>query len=60
MADCLAYPLAVGMRELSIREAIETLLENLSVASPPNLEVSSIRMLVELAKIGHRAAITTA
>jgi len=60
LADCLAYPLAVGKRELSIREAIEPLLENLSVASPPLLEVSSIRMLVELAQIGHHAAITTA
>lgn len=59
LATCFAHLVAVGKRELSIREAIEPLLEQANMAVSPMLEVGSIRMLVELALIGRHVSITT-
>jgi DNA-binding transcriptional LysR family regulator len=56
---CFAHPVAVGKRELSIREAIQPLLDGMHSARPPLLEVGSIRILVELALLGHHVAIMT-
>jgi hypothetical protein len=56
LAACFAHPVAVGKRELSIREAIEPLLEKSGLAVSPMLEGGSIRMLVELARIGHHVS----
>jgi DNA-binding transcriptional LysR family regulator len=59
LAACLLHPIAVGKRELSIREAIEPILQESLFPRSPLLEVGSIRMLVELAQIGHHASIMT-
>jgi hypothetical protein len=49
----------VGKRDLSIREAIEPILQDSLSIQYPLLEVGSIRMLVELARIGHHVSIMT-
>lgn len=59
LADCFLHPVAIGRRELSIREAIQPILDQMPNRRPPLLEVGSIRMLVELAAIGHHVAVTT-
>lgn len=59
LADCFAYPVAIGTGELSIRRAIQPILDASASVPPPLLEVGSIRMLVELAQTGHHVSITT-
>lgn len=59
LSACLAHPLAVAKPELSIRQIIEPFLRDSSAALPPLLEADSIRVLVELARIGHHASIMT-
>jgi DNA-binding transcriptional LysR family regulator len=59
LAACLAHPVAVAKPEISIREVIEPFLQRSALARPPLVEVDSIRMLVELAQIGHHASIMT-
>jgi len=59
LGACFAHPVAVGKPELSIREAIQPLLDRMLSARPPLLELGSIRMLVELAQIGHHVAVMT-
>lgn len=60
LAACFAHPVAVGKRDFSIREAIQPILDSPTFFAPPLLEVGSIRMLIELAQIGHHVSITTA
>ncbi|HEV7309684.1 LysR family transcriptional regulator [Ensifer sp.] len=57
--DCFAHPVALGKRDLSIRAAIQPLLDASGSLPPPLLEVTSIRMLVELAQLGHHVSIMT-
>lgn len=59
LADCFAHPVAIGKAGLSIREAIDPLLEELNLLKMPVLEVGSNAMLVELARTGYHVAITT-
>ncbi|WP_448149586.1 LysR family transcriptional regulator [Labrys miyagiensis] len=59
LAACLASNIAVGKPEISIREVIEPFLQRTTTAPPPFVEVDSIRMLVELALIGHHVSIMT-
>lgn len=56
---CLEHPVAVGRRDLAIREAIQPILDALPHVPPPVLEVGSIRMLVELARLGRHLSIVT-
>jgi DNA-binding transcriptional LysR family regulator len=58
-ANCVAHPIAVAKREISIRELIEPFLQGSALGMLPLLEVDSIRILVELAHIGHYASIMT-
>jgi hypothetical protein len=51
--DRLAYPVAVSKPKGSIREVIEPFLQPSGLLRPPEVEVDSIRMLVDLAQIGH-------
>ena len=53
IAACLAYPVAVSKPKGSIREVIEPFLQPSGLLRPPEVEVDSIRMLVDLAQIGH-------
>jgi DNA-binding transcriptional LysR family regulator len=59
LAACFSHPVAIGKRDLSIREAIQPILDASSSVPPPLLEVGSIRMLVELAQLGHHVSIMT-
>jgi DNA-binding transcriptional LysR family regulator len=59
LADCFAHPVALGTSELSIRRAIQPILDASVSARPPLLEVASIRMLVELAQLGHHVSVMT-
>jgi DNA-binding transcriptional LysR family regulator len=59
LSACFRHPVAVGKRDLSIREAIEPILQDSLAIRSPLLEVGSIRMLVELAQIGHHVSIMT-
>jgi hypothetical protein len=59
LAACPSHPLAVGKRDLSIRKAIEPILQESASPRSPLLEVGSTRMLVELAQIGDHASIMT-
>jgi DNA-binding transcriptional LysR family regulator len=59
VSDCLAYPVAVAKPEISIREVIEPFLQRSIHARTPMLEVDSIRLLVELALLGHHVSIMT-
>ncbi len=59
LASCMAHPLAVARPELSIREVIEPFLQRASPFAPPLVEVDSIRMLVELARLGRHVSIMT-
>ena len=59
LSGCLAHPLAVGKQELSVRRAIDALLEQSSTPGQPLLEVGSIQMLIELALLGHHVSIST-
>lgn len=59
LADCFAHPVAIGTGELSIRRAIQPILDASASMPPPLLEVGSIRMLVELAQAGHHVSIMT-
>jgi DNA-binding transcriptional LysR family regulator len=59
LAACLAHNMAVGKPEISIREVIEPFLQRSVMVRPPFVEVDSIRMLVELALIGHHVSIMT-
>jgi DNA-binding transcriptional LysR family regulator len=59
LVDCFAHPVAIGTRELSIRQAIQPHLDASASMRPPLLEVGSIRMLVELAEAGHHVSIMT-
>lgn len=59
LADCFAHPVALGTSELSIRRAIQPILDASVSAQPPLLEVASIRMLVELAQLGHHVSVMT-
>lgn len=49
LSACLSHPIAMGKKELSIREVIEPFLMRSTDGLPPFLEVDSIRILVELA-----------
>jgi DNA-binding transcriptional LysR family regulator len=53
IAACLAYPVAVAKPEGPIREVIEPFLQPSDLLRPAVVEVDSIRMLVDLAQIGH-------
>ncbi|MBS7539036.1 LysR family transcriptional regulator [Ancylobacter lacus] len=59
LATCMAHPLAVARPELSIREVIEPFLRHASPFAPPLVEVDSIRMLVELARLGRHVSVMT-
>ncbi|WP_284316151.1 LysR family transcriptional regulator [Labrys miyagiensis] len=59
LADCLDHNVAVAKPEISFREVIEPFLQRLSLSRLPLVEVDSIRMLVELAQIGHHISIMT-
>ncbi|MFC6446028.1 LysR family transcriptional regulator [Shinella zoogloeoides] len=59
LADCFTHPVAIGTRDLSIRRAIQPILDASPSVPPPLLEVGSIRMLVELAEAGHHVSIMT-
>jgi DNA-binding transcriptional LysR family regulator len=59
LAACLAHNVAVAKPEISFREVIEPFLQRLSLSRLPLVEVDSIRMLVELAQIGHHISIMT-
>ncbi len=59
LAECFAHPVAIGTSELSIRRAIQPILDTSASARPPLLEVASIRMLVELAQLGRHVSIMT-
>ncbi len=59
LAACFAHPVAIGKRDLAIREAIQPILDASSFVPPPLLEVGSIRMLVELAQLGHHVSVMT-
>lgn len=59
LAVCLAHPVAVAKPEISIRAVIEPFLQRSAVIRRPLVEVDSIRMLVELAQIGHHVSIMT-
>jgi DNA-binding transcriptional LysR family regulator len=59
LAKCFSHPVAVGRPELSIREAIQPILDRSFSIRPTLLEVGSIRMLVEFAQIGHHVSIMT-
>lgn len=59
VGDCLTHPIAVAKPEISIREVIEPFLRQAAGRSPPLVEVDSIRMLVELALLGHYVSIMT-
>ncbi|WP_197028217.1 LysR family transcriptional regulator [Bosea sp. 117] len=56
---CLAHPIAVAKPEISIRDVIEPFLTRTGGRAPPLVEVDSIRMLVELALLGHYVSIMT-
>lgn len=58
-ARCLEHPLAIGKPEISIREVVEPFLRASASITPPMVEASSIRFLVELALGGHYASIMT-
>lgn len=59
LAACLPHPLAVGKPEISIRTVIAPFLDQLGPVRRPLVEVDSIRMLVELALLGHYASVMT-
>lgn len=59
LSDCFAHPVAIGTSELSIRRAIQPILDASAAVPPPLLEVGSIRMLVELAQTGHHVSVMT-
>jgi DNA-binding transcriptional LysR family regulator len=59
IAACLDYPVAVAKPEGSIREVIEPFLQPSALLRPPVVEVDSIRMLVDLAQIGHYVVVMT-
>lgn len=59
LADCFTHPVAIGTGELSIRRAIQPILDASASVPPPLLEVGSIRMLVELVLAGHHISIMT-
>ncbi|GLS19431.1 transcriptional regulator [Labrys miyagiensis] len=59
LSACLPYPIALGKKELSIREVIEPFLMRSTNVLPPFLEVDSIRILVDVALQGHHASIMT-
>jgi DNA-binding transcriptional LysR family regulator len=58
-STCIAHPIAVAKRELSIRELIEPFLQGSALGLLPLLEADSIRILVELARLGHYSSIMT-
>jgi DNA-binding transcriptional LysR family regulator len=57
--ECFRHAVAVGKHELSIREAIQPILDASSSSPAPVLEASSVRLLVELALHGHHVSIMT-
>jgi DNA-binding transcriptional LysR family regulator len=59
LSACLSHPIALGKKELSIRDVIEPFLMRSTYSLPPFVEVDSIRILVELAHQGHHASIMT-
>jgi DNA-binding transcriptional LysR family regulator len=59
LADCFTHPVAIGKVGLSIREAIDPLLEGSNLLKMPVLEAGSNAMLVELARIGYHVSIMT-
>jgi DNA-binding MarR family transcriptional regulator len=59
LSACFVHPVALGKRDLSIREAIEPILQGSVSIRSPLLEVGSVPLLVELAQIGHYVSITT-
>ncbi|SMF25439.1 DNA-binding transcriptional regulator, LysR family [Xaviernesmea oryzae] len=59
LADCFSYPVAIGKPGLTIRDAIEPLLETYALLNKPILEAGSNAMLMELTLIGHHVAILT-
>lgn len=59
LAACFKHPVAIGTRELSIRRAIQPILDASVSVPPPLLEVASIRMLVELAQLGRHVSVMT-
>lgn len=59
LADCFAHPVAIGKAGLSIREAIDPLLEGSNLLKRPVLECGSNAMMVELARIGYHVSIMT-
>ncbi len=59
LAACLAHNVAVAKPEISFREVIEPFLQRMAISRLPLVEVDSIRMLVELAQIGHHISIMT-
>lgn len=59
LADCFEHPVAIGKAGLSIRDAINPLLEGSNLLSKPVVEMGSNAMLVELARLGHHVSIMT-
>lgn len=59
LAECLRHPIAVAKPEISIREVIEPFLYQSALSMPALVEVDSIRMLVELAMLGHYVSVMT-
>lgn len=59
LEDCFAYPLAIGKHGLTIREAIQPLLDSFELSHMPFVEVGSNAMLVEMAHFGRHVSIIT-
>ena len=59
LAECLRHPIAVAKPEISIREVIEPFLRQSAFNMPALVEVDSIRLLVELAHLGHYVSVMT-
>lgn len=59
LEDCLAHPIAIATKGISIRDVVEPFLKRAGALPGPMLETNSIRLLVQLAETGHHVSIST-